>query len=118
MLLPCTFRARAHTHRASKTLTLTLLPRRRSDYTLSLHLHAKSGSQQPGLTLISPAAASAAGGGTAARPPLATAVVSAIAAFPSLLLTDVHCHGLPKQVSAAQRQQHFCVLAHSHSTLS
>jgi len=32
------------------------------------------------------------------RPPLATAAVTADASFPSLLLTDVFCEGLPKQV--------------------
>ena len=37
------------------------------------------------------------------RPPLATAAVTADASFPSLLLTDVFCEGLPKQVIRAGR---------------
>lgn len=32
------------------------------------------------------------------RPPLATAAITAEASFPSLLLTDVYCEQLPKQV--------------------
>jgi hypothetical protein len=33
------------------------------------------------------------------KPPLATVSVTATASFPSLLVTDVFCQGLPKQVS-------------------
>lgn len=34
------------------------------------------------------------------RPPLAAIAVTATAAFPALLVTDVHCSGLPKQVGS------------------
>jgi hypothetical protein len=34
----------------------------------------------------------------ASKPPLATVSVTAVASFPSLLVTDVFCQGLPKQV--------------------
>jgi hypothetical protein len=40
----------------------------------------------------------AAGSGLEGKPPLATVSVTATASFPSLLVTDVFCQGIPKQV--------------------
>jgi hypothetical protein len=40
----------------------------------------------------------AAGAGLEGKPPLATVSVTVTASFPSLLVTDIFCQGLPKQV--------------------
>jgi hypothetical protein len=152
--------------RAAKSITLTLLPRRRGQYTISLHLRGSSMPQLPRLPgmrsasaggcssiagstapasaaaapgLIAVAASSAgsaaaalgsdaaavnstghsrchsavesmagssadvglgcaAGAGLEGKPPLATVTVTATASFPSLLVTDLFCQGIPKQV--------------------
>jgi hypothetical protein len=151
--------------RAAKTISMTLLPRRRGQYTISLLLRGSSMVQPPRLPglrsvsaggcssiagstgaaaaappgLIAVAGSShgsaaavlgsdaaavngtgysrchsaadsvagsaadvamggAAGGGLEGKPLLATVSVTATASFPSLLVTDVFCQGIPKQV--------------------
>ncbi|KAI8476927.1 MAG: hypothetical protein J3K34DRAFT_516186 [Monoraphidium minutum] len=78
--------------RSQKTVVLTLLPRRRRRYRLRL--------------LVLPAAGGGGGppgaGAAAAAAPLASVAVRADARFPCVLVTDVACDGMSKQVAWQQ----------------
>jgi hypothetical protein len=82
--------------RCQKTVTVTLLPRRRRRYCLWLSVCDPS-------SAAAAAAAPAAGSGAWAPPPLAVAEVTADAVYPMVLVTDVACDdGTAKQVAWQQ----------------
>lgn len=81
--------------RSQKTLVLALLPRRRRRYRLRLVISAAPSAAG---SISGSGTSEACGTATEAPPPLAELKVEADARFPCVLVTDVACDGMAKQV--------------------